>query len=1789
MSVNTTLSGIRNKIMRLSVLLGVGLLLLGASTAEAAYVQVYNTIQKGAVTFTGNTLVLQSTGTSGTAGVYIAAGSTNQVAGYPVGTTTVYTANASRAVLTLPPGATVLHAELVWSGTKGTNTAATINGNVNFTTPSSTYSIASSLTTAQESATYYTRSADVTGLVQIAGSGTYTVGGVPGTLNTAGGSTDAAGWTLAVAYADPAQVARNLTLFVGAELTSGANPTPATVSGFCTPISGPVNGRLAVSAIEGDAAIAGDFMNFGPATPFVAANLLSGPNNLINNFFGGQINGNNGTLDTSGTFGNLNQPVGGNTAGTRQGYDITNVDISTQLRNSQTTAFAQGGSNQDNYQINALGLQINVTTPIFPVSTNIANKAITLVGDTVHYTVVLDNTAGNGAANNVKFFDIVPAGTVFVPNSFSINGVIQPGADPNIGVNIASIPFGSSVSVGFDVNIVAIPSAPAAAKFDNTARWDYVYTACAGVLALPGSVVTNTLSTPAIRLDPVKTVSPAGALAPGQTATYTIAVPNNGLRNTAGTTLTDPIPVGANYVAGSTKLNGVGVADAIGGIMPFATAALLNSPGQVAGVIAVGATATVEFNITSLGGVTIQNVATIDPDGSGVGTSVAISAVNSILVGPTVAKAFLPASIGAGGKSTLTVTLTNANTIAITGVSVTDNLPSGLVIANPANVATTCPGGTASAAPAGINLALSGASIPASGFCTFSADVTAAAAGTYTNIIPAGKVFSNNAGVSVAGTQALTVTAPPSISKAFTPSFVAPNTSVSLTISLTNPTTTAMSNVSVTDIFPNTGSGAPGNMTLFNAITSNTCGGSLTTSSGAALAAGSTSIKLVGGAIPATNVCTITANVTAALGGSYSNTIPAGALSTSGGSNVADASATLQIASPQLSKSFAPAVVGANANSLMTITLANVTGAAITNLAFTDTYPLGLVNANTTVTNTGCGGTAVASSNATNPGTLTFTGGSLAAGATCTLTVNVRSATSGSYTNTIAAGGLTSSIGPNAIAASDTLNVARPNITKAFGATTITLNGTSTLTITLTNPTGATMTGAAFTDTMPTGLTASAAGGTCVGTKTASGNAVSLAGGTIPTGAVGCTVTATVTGTTVGLKLNVIPAGGLTVTSPAGGSNGTSATDDITVIAPPTVSKSFVTSPILPNTGMSQLQIVLTNNNPTDLTGATFIDTFPTTPGAMTLADLSTTNSCSGTLNNNLGTGLAIGSAGIQLTSGVIPANGSCTITVNVKASLAGDYVNTIPASPIAGFLNTTNGGGNTVAATAPLAVRLAAPSVSKSFSPATIVANTSSVMTLTISNPSSIQAITGVAWSDIFPAGMRVFSSPSFTNTCGGTVTVGNVANDTSINLTGATVPFNAAGTGSCSISVAVTSVVTAASPGLNNTTSSVTSNNASQSGVASAFLIVTPAPLQGISGRVFNDIGISGGNANNGLQDGGETGVSGATVKLTDASGAFTYATAVTDSNGNYSLAIPAFLTAGTVLKVVETNLSGFTSTGAQVGNTAGTYAIASDATTFTLAGNASYANVNFADVPGSTLAPNGAQSALPGTAVFYPHIFTAGTAGTVTFSTTNISTPSTAGWNALVYQDANCNGVIDAAEAGALISGPLTVTPGQIICIVVKENIPANAPYNAQDQITISAQFVYANAPALIAPALVRQDLTTIGNATGAGLVLQKSVRNITTGSAFGTSNQGKPNDALEYIVTYSNNSTGTLNSVVINDTTPAFTTFLAATCGAPIACVIAPVPAIGAAGNIQWTLSAPVPAGAAGTVTFTVRIQ
>jgi hypothetical protein len=113
----------------------------------------------------------------------------------------------------------------------------------------------------------------------------------------------------------------------------------------------------------------------------------------------------------------------------------------------------------------------------------------------------------------------------------------------------------------------------------------------------------------------------------------------------------------------------------------------------------------------------------------------------------------------------------------------------------------------------------------------------------------------------------------------------------------------------------------------------------------------------------------------------------------------------------------------------------------------------------------------------------------------------------------------------------------------------------------------------------------------------------------------------------------------------------------------------------------------------------------------------------------------------------------SCTASVNVIATTAGPHTN------VSGFVSSTEGGTNTTATGSAVATltALQPPSITKTFSTSPILAGATALLTVTIQNPNSGNALSGVAVSDTYPPGLVNANPlmPAVTNTCGGAVTV--------------------------------------------------------------------------------------------------------------------------------------------------------------------------------------------------------------------------------------------------------------------------------------------------------------------------------------------------------------------------------------------------------------------------------------------------
>lgn len=497
--------------------------------------------QPGAITFTGNTLglsrsnTLGAPGTEGSIGAFTTTDTSLQFGSYPPGTTNDFNLNSSSAVLRMPPGSFVLYAELVWSATY-TNPSGDVSNfidkSVSFTTPQgSVFDVGPDPATATNNLTIntgvngYVRSADVTSIVQAAGAGTYTTGGVAGLISFPDSTANYCGWTLCVAYQNFSFPFRNLSIFVGGVAVSSNSTVTTTVSGFGTPVSGPVSGRLAVSGQEGDAEGTGDQMLFGPFPGILT--ILSGPNNFADNFFASQINDDNGDLDTSGTFGTRNQingVPGTNVVGGRQGWDITNVDVSPTLVNNQTEATVEFRTSADVYIVSAFGLQIDLNAPLIDIFKEV-DTPTAVIGQILTYTIFLRNF-GTAEADFAFLVDNIPEGTVFVDDSVFLDGFHLPGANPAEGIPLERLLLGQERVLTFQVKVAFRPPGDA---IINEAAVKFEYQIVAGGPFESGTIISNPVITPFLNAEIAlnKTAFPVSVF-PGEVVHYIFTVFNIG-------------------------------------------------------------------------------------------------------------------------------------------------------------------------------------------------------------------------------------------------------------------------------------------------------------------------------------------------------------------------------------------------------------------------------------------------------------------------------------------------------------------------------------------------------------------------------------------------------------------------------------------------------------------------------------------------------------------------------------------------------------------------------------------------------------------------------------------------------------------------------------------------------------------------------------------------------------------------------------------------------------------------------------------------------------------------------------------------------------------------------------------------------------------------------------------------------------------------------------------------------------------------------------------------------------
>ncbi len=494
---------------------------------------------------------------------------------------------------------------------------------------------------------------------------------------------------------------------------------------------------------------------------------------------------------------------------------------------------------------------------------------------------------------------------------------------------------------------------------------------------------------------------------------------------------------------------------------------------------------------------------------------------------------------------------------------------------------------------------------------------------------------------------------------------------------------------------------------------------------------------------------------------------------------------------PVFTKVFTPDTIGPNSTSMLIFTIDNTGNPAASDLAFTDDLSVpeaGMTLAFPAIVSNSCDGILTAP----NGGTMiTFSGGKIGAGLTCTIVVNV---TAGliegdtTYTNTSSA--LTSSLGPGGPATDDLMVVrSRPGFTKSFSPSTVALGGRSTLTFTIDNTENSSaVTSFAFVDNLPAGMVVASpanASTTCASSTltAASGTSVVSLSASSPgvAASASCTVMVDVIGGTAGLLGNV-SASLLIAGEALPGSGKAAAVLTVTGFTSPiSLEKEFIDDPVAPG-GTATLRFKVTNRDRDNAaTSIAFTDVLP--------AGLTATPPPSPDPPCGAGSSLT-GTTTLTFAGGSLPALSTCTFTVPVTVGAAGTYTNTTTTI-------TADIGGDGVSGpvASDLLFVVSFPVLTKSFTDDPVGAGSMVTLSFTIQNSETTSKMSDIAFEDelttFLPTPLSITLPPTPNPPCGTGSSLAEVSLGVSgkgLLLTGGKLNEKGMAGDSCTFSVNVT-----------------------------------------------------------------------------------------------------------------------------------------------------------------------------------------------------------------------------------------------------------------------------------------------------------------------------------------------------------------------------------------------------------------
>ena len=844
---------------------------------------------------------------------------------------------------------------------------------------------------------------------------------------------------------------------------------------------------------------------------------------------------------------------------------------------------------------------------------------------------------------------------------------------------------------------------------------------------------TDTL-TPQADLSITKTDGVTTAV-PGTQNTYTIVVSNTGPSDATNVLVADTVPAALTGVTW-TSVGSAGVT----GNDPSGSGDINDTVTfiPVGGTVTYTLTGTIDPAATG----TLSNTATVSPPAGVTDPDLAnSSATDTDTLTPSadlsITKDDGVATVVPGTSTTYIIVVSNQGPSIVSGASVSDPLPAGVITAT--WTATASSGGglvTGSSSATGALASTVDLPVGASVTFTFTVLVSPSATGTLSNTAtvspPAGTTDPDPANNSATDTDSLTPQADLSITKTDGVTSVIPGTSTTYTIVVSNAGPSTAADQAVTDVFSSA-------ITAVSWTATASAGSSVAAASGAGNI-NTTVTLLPGGTVTFTAVAQISPDAQSevvSLVNTASVAVPPGD-TTPDNNSATDIDSLTPLAGLSITKDDGQTTAVPGQSTSYTITVSNAGPSAANGVALSDPLPAGVTSAAWTFVSATGGGSVTGPPSGTGDLATTV---NLPVGATITFTftVQIDPSATGSLVNTATV----TPPGGTPIGATDTDSLtpeADLAVAKTDGQTSAVPGTPVTYTIVVSSQGPSTVSSLTLTDAVPAALLnpsfgAPSAGsydpatGVWSGLSLAQGQSVSIT----LTGTIDPAATDTLTNTA-----HVSPPAGTADPDPA--NNSATDTDTLTPSADLSIIKDDGVATVVPGT-QNTYTIVVSNTGPGTAVDQAVNDLFP---AAITAVNWTATASAGSSVAATNGTG------NIVTTVTLLPG-GTVTFTAvaQVDPAATGTLSNTATVAVPPGD-NTP--GDNTATDTDTLTPQ-ADLSITKDDGVTSVVPGTQNTYTIVVTN-SGTSDVKGASVSDPLPAGVSSATWTATASSGGGTVT---------------------------------------------------------------------------------------------------------------------------------------------------------------------------------------------------------------------------------------------------------------------------------------------------------------------------------------------------------------------------------------------------------------------------------------------------